>query len=162
MRDYLEPYVAADAASYVDQRIERELPLGREWIDGWPHEPLEEPSRERERPAGGEGIRHPLTSWMIERYQPAGAIFVDPGAEAERDLALFEQHAVPVAVVRPAPTGRGDRWAPLDPTARLLGDAWRERWEDEARDPERRRREPTPFAFTLQRQLAEWLPGTAD
>jgi hypothetical protein len=159
LRALLAPYVHRQVLQYLDAEGE-----GLE-LDG-------EPQRTAEL---GEYRRHPLRSWILERFAPRGAIFIAPHGQAEEEIEMLAAKGVDVAVLADtAPyVGDAERWRDRDPMRELIGDVPLDRWTEQGglrRDgegahelwlehpdePRSRAGVPMPYAFVLQRLIGGW------
>jgi hypothetical protein len=141
LRALMNPYIHHDAVLYLDadrEPVERD----RRWLGGELHEHR----------------RHPLTRWVIERFDPRGAIVVSPDREALGEIEMLREFDVPVAVLASTVADQqlAEQFRELDPTERLIGDVRYDRWSERAPELRERPHEMVPYAFVVQRLIHEW------
>lgn len=140
LRALMGPYVLRDAVEYVGSDGELVAPEGR----------LSETNLRQAR-------RHPLSPWVIERFELRGAVFIGADAEASGDIEELRSRGVRVAVLT-ATVLDGDRaeaWADLDP-ARDFVEARLDRWSERDDRPRGSSEDVVPYPFVMQRLVAEW------
>ncbi len=122
----------------------------------------------------GEYRRHPLTPWIVDRFEPRGAIFVAPHGAAEEELEMLAAKGIGVAVLADTAPYADDarRWRYLDPMQEIIGDVPLDRWAEQVSElrwdegldwgsdhPGQLRPRvgvAMPYAFVLQRLVARW------
>jgi hypothetical protein len=95
------------------------------------------------------GSRHPVTSPLLERWNPAAAIFVAPDAQASQDIELFLERGVPFTSIAHTDPRTADEWHRWD-AAQIMSGRPR-RWA--ARDQQERPpvAEVEPYDYLMQR-----------
>lgn len=140
LRALMWPYVLHDAVEYVDANRE---PVAAE-------QRFPETSLRQAR-------RHPLPPWVVERFEPRGAVFIGADAQASAEIEGLQSRGVRVAVLTATvlDDGRAETWADLDP-AREFARGRSDRWSERDERPRNGSGEVVPFPFVMQRLVAEW------
>lgn len=137
----LAPYVMRGAVRHVGPDDE---PVRLE--SGWEERELE-PSPQR---------RQPVAPGLIERWAPAGAVFVSPDEKAEREMTLLEERGIPAVAIAHADPESADRWRHRDSVRGMMSER-RRRWlERDVGERPRRRADVEPYAYLAQRLIGEW------
>lgn len=94
--------------------------------------------------------RQPVTEQLVERWQPAGAVFVSPHEEAEKELELLQASGIQVAAMAHVDPEHAERWRSHDIMQAFVTEH-PGRWADrEQAAPGGRRDALEPWAFLAQ------------